>query len=98
MNVQGPAIAATYTPPVVHLGLAPELAALALLEAAIEVTTAALHAAQPELLSVHDREPSTSSVTVASTIVAQALALRGHINRYRVTLVVDPGPDGPLPF
>jgi hypothetical protein len=81
-----------------QLGIAPELAALALLEAALEVTRAALVAAQPELLRPDDFEPSTDPALVASRLIEQALALCSTIHRYRIALVLDPGPDGPLPF
>jgi hypothetical protein len=98
VNVREPAIAAAFTPPVAVLSVAPELAALALLEAALEIASAALVAAQPELLRPDDFEPSTDSAQAASAIVQQALALRGNVNRYRIALVLDPGPDGPIPF
>ena len=98
VNVRAPAIAAAFTPPVAQLGVAPELAALALLEAALEVASAALVAAQPELLYPDELLPSTVQAQVAARLVEQALALRGTINRYRIALVLDPGPDGPIPF
>ena len=98
MNVCEPAIAAAFTPPVVALGAAPELASLALLEAALEVTSAALVAAQPELLRPDDVKPSTESAAVALTLIEQAQALRRTVNRYRIALVADPEPDEPLPF
>lgn len=98
MNVREPAIAAAFTPPVTQLSVAPELAALALLEAALDVARAALVAAQPELLRPEVFEPSTDSAQVATRLVDQALALRGTINRYRAALVADLGPDGPIPF
>jgi len=98
VTFRGPASAAAFTPPVAHLGMAPELAALALLEAALEIANAALLAAQPELQRPEDFEPSTDSAEVASRLIEQSLALRGTINRYRIALVLDPGPDGPPPF
>jgi len=98
MSLHGPASAAAFTPPVLQLGLAPELAALALLEAALAVASAALLAAQPELLRPDDFEPSTDPAQVASRLIEQARALSGTINRYRIALVLDPGIDGPLPF
>ncbi len=98
MNIREPAIAAAFTPPVVQLGVAPELAALALLEAALEIASAALVVAQPELIHPDDLLPSTEAAEVASRLVAQALALRGTINHYRFALVLDPGLDGPIPF
>jgi hypothetical protein len=98
VNVREPASAATFTPPVLSLGIAPELAALALLEAALEVTRAALAAAHPELLSPGDFEPSCAPAEVACRLIEQALALCGTIHRYRIVLVLDPGPDGPIPF
>lgn len=98
MNVRAPASAAAFTPPVAALGVAPELAALALLEAALEIACAALVAAQPELLRPDDFEPSTDSALVAATLVEQARALCGSVNRYRLALALDPGPDGPIPF
>lgn len=97
MNVREPASAAAFTPPVSSLGFAPELAALALLEAALEVTRAALVAAHPELRS-DDFVPSVASTEVASQLIEQALGLCGTIRRYRIALVLDPGPDGPIPF
>lgn len=98
MNVREPALAATFTPPIVALGAAPELAALALLEAALEIASAALVAAQPELLRPDDFKPSTESAEVATTLVEQARALCRTVNCYRIALVADPEPDAPLPF
>jgi len=98
VNVSEPAIAAAFTPPVASLGVAPELAALALLEAALDVASAALVAAQPELMRPDDFEPSTDAAQIASAIVEHARTLRGCVNSYRVALVIDPGPDGPIPF
>jgi hypothetical protein len=98
VNIREPAIAAAFTPPVLALGAAPELAALALLEAALEIASAALVAAQPELLRPDDFKPSTDSAEVALTLIEQARALRRTVNRYRIALVADPAPDGPLPF
>lgn len=98
MTFRGPACAAAFTPPVAHIGVAPELATLALLEAALEVSNAALLAAQPELQRPDDFEPSTDSAEVAARLIEQSIALRGTINRYRIALVLDPGPDGPPPF
>jgi hypothetical protein len=98
VNVREPATAAAFTPPVATLGAAPELAALALLEAALDVASAALVAAQPELMQPDDFEPSTDAAQIAAAIVEQARALRGNLNRYRIALVLDPGPDGPIPF
>lgn len=98
MNVRAPASAAAFTPPVSSLGVAPELAALALLEAALEVTRAALVAAHPELLRSDDFVPSVASTEVAFQLIEQALRLCGTIHHYRIALVLDPGPDGPIPF
>jgi hypothetical protein len=80
----------------VHLGLAPELGTLALLEAALEVVAAALLAAQPELL--HSREPSTDAARVATSIIDQARRLTGLLHGYRIALVNDTEPGDPLPF
>ncbi len=66
VNVREPAMAAAFTPPVMQLSVAPELAALALLEAALEITSAALVAAQPELMRPDDFAPSTDSAQVAA--------------------------------
>jgi hypothetical protein len=98
VNIREPATAAAFTPPVAALGVAPELAALALLEAALEVACAALVAARPELLRPDDIEPQTDSARVASAIVRQARALRANVNEYRVALILEPHPDGPIPF
>lgn len=81
-----------------NLGVAPELAALALLEAALEVAQAALVAAQPELLRPDDFEPFTDPAMVASQLIEQARSLCGTIHRYRIALILDPGPGDPLPF
>jgi hypothetical protein len=98
VNLREPAAAAAFTPPVTALALAPELAALALLEAALDVACAALVAAQPELLRSAHREPLTDAVPIAATIIQQARSLGANVHRYRIALVVDPGPDGPIPF
>ena len=98
MNVREPATAAAFTPPVLLLGVAPELAALALLEAALEVASAALVAAQPELLYPDDVEPFTDPAEVAARLIEQARSLCGTIHRYRIALILEPGPDGPIPF
>lgn len=81
-----------------RFGGAPELAGLALREAALDVASAALVAAQPELMRPDDLEPLTDTAHIAATIVEQARALRGNGNRYRVALVLDPGPEGPIRF
>ena len=98
MNLRESATAAAFTPPVAALGVAPELAALALLEAAQDVASAALVAAQPGLLRPDDFERSTDAARLAAELVQQAHALRGNVNRSRIALVFDPGPDGPIPF
>jgi hypothetical protein len=90
--------AATTTPTVEQLGIAPELSALAILESALQATTAALLAAQPELLLPDDEDPSSLQARVAEEIIEQSRLLRGTINRYRLALIFEPGPDGPLPF
>jgi hypothetical protein len=96
VNVDGPVRPASHAPLVVQLGLAPELGALALLEAALEVTGAALAAPQPELLQ--SREPSTDAAGVAASIIDQARTLVGLLHRYRIALVNDTEPGDPLPF
>lgn len=96
MKVDGPARPAAYTPPTVQLGLAPELAALALLEAALDVTGAALLAAQPELLV--SQQPSTRASAVVVSILDHARTLVGLLHLYRSALADDPEPDQPLPF
>ena len=45
-----------------------------------------------------DFAPSTNSASIAAELVQQARALRDDVNRYRIALVLDPGPDGPIPF
>jgi hypothetical protein len=80
----------------VHLGLAPELGSLALLEAALEVAAAALLAAQPELL--HSREPSTDAASFAASIIDHAQSLTRLLHSYRIALVNDTESGDPLPF
>jgi hypothetical protein len=98
VNLRERATPAAFTPPVAALGFAPELAALALLEAALDVACAALVAAQPELLRPPHFEPSTDAAPIAATLIQQARALSANVHRYRIALVVDPGPDGTIPF
>jgi hypothetical protein len=93
-----PRAAATTTPTVAQLAIAPELCALAMLESALQATSAALLAAQPELLLPDDDEPLALRASVASELIEQSRSLRATINRYRIALIVEPGIDGPLPF
>lgn len=85
-------------PTVAQLAVAPELAALTILESALQAVSAALLAAQPELLLPVDDEPSTLRASVAAELIEQSGVVRALVNRYRVALLVGPGPDGPLPF
>jgi hypothetical protein len=82
-----------------QLGAAPELAALAILEAAIQTAIPALLAAQPELCAA-DLDPASSSPAArcADTAIQLGLQLRAVINRYRLALADDPESDHPLPF
>lgn len=68
---------------------APELASVAALTAVLEVTVAAVVAANPELLDDGWRERRggpTAQVWTADAIVAHAHALRAVLDRYRIAV------------
>ncbi len=86
-------------PSVRQLAAAPELAALAILEVAMETTIAALLAEHPELCAADpDAGGSTPCATCADRVIHLGLELRGAINRYRLARVHHPARDIPLPF
>ena len=86
-------------PTVRQLGAAPELATLAILEAAIQTAIPALLTAQPELLAADpDAGGSSSCSRCADQAIQLGLELRAAINRYRLALADDPERDHPLPF
>lgn len=90
-------MAASHAPTPAQASVAPELCPLAILETALDVTNAALLAAQPELQR-DDIEPSSAPARVAIDIIEQTLALRAAIYRYRLALLLESNPDGPWPF
>jgi len=91
--------AAVPAPSVRQLGIAPELAVLAVLEAAIQNAIPALCAAQPELCAAAPNTGGSSPVSCAAGhAIALALELREALHSYRRALEEDPRCDDPLPF
>ena len=82
-----------------ELGIAPELAALAILEITLATTVNALLLAQPELLarSPYEGELSTTALVARGTI-DRCLNLATAIQRYRLALTLEPPEDTLLPF
>jgi len=82
-----------------ELGIAPELAALAILEITLATTVNALLLAQPELLarSPHEGELSTTALVARGTI-DRCLNLATAIQRYRLALTLESPEDTLLPF
>ena len=80
-----------------QLVAAPELASLALLEAALYVAGVALAAAWPEL---HDGEMAREhdEPRAALDILRRAAALAAAVNRYRLVLTVADARQHDLPF
>jgi hypothetical protein len=82
-----------------QVGVAPELAVLAVLEAAIQSAIPALLAAQPELCAADpDAGGSSPSARSADCAIQLALELRAALNRYRLALARDPQRNDQLPF
>jgi hypothetical protein len=82
-----------------QLGAAPELAVLAVLEAAIHSAIPALCAAQPELCAAAPDVGGTSPpACAAERAIMLALELRDALHSYRLELEEDPRRDEPLPF
>jgi hypothetical protein len=82
-----------------QLGVAPELAVLAVLEAAIHSAIPALCAAQPELCAAApDAGGSSRSACAAERAILLALELREALHGYRLALEEEPRRDDPLPF
>ncbi len=69
------------------LAAAPELATLALLEAALTVCTAALLAEHPTLDHDLRPDPEPSSLREARRLIAAANRCRGTIARYRAAVI-----------
>jgi hypothetical protein len=91
--------AAVPAPSARQLGVAPELAVLAVLEAAIQSAIPALCAAQPELCAAApDAGGSSSASCAAEHAIVLALELREALHSYRLALDDEPRRDDPLPF
>ncbi len=91
--------AAVQAPTARQLGVAPELAVLAVLEAAIYSAIPALCAAQPELCAAApDAGGSSPSAGAAERAILLALELREALHSYRMALDDEPRRDDPLPF
>ncbi len=91
--------AAVPAPTVRELSVAPELAVLAVLEAAILSAIPALCAAQPELCAAApDAGGSSPSACAAERAILLALELREALHSYRLALDEDPRSNDPLPF
>ncbi len=91
--------AAVTAPSARQLGVAPELAVLAVLEATIQSAIPALCAAQPELCAAApDVGGSSPPVCAAERAIMLALELREALHSYRRALEEAPRCDDPLPF
>jgi hypothetical protein len=81
-----------------QLGVAPELAVLAVLEAAIHSAIPALCAAQPELSGAGPHAGTSPPACAAERVILLAIELREALHRYRLELEEDSRHDEPLPF
>lgn len=82
-----------------QLGVAPELAVVAVLEAAIQSAVPALCAAQPELCAAPPVLGSSSPpACAAERAIRLALELCDALHSYRLALQESPQRDDPLPF
>jgi hypothetical protein len=68
-----------------QLGLAPEMAILAVLESAADTTVLVLTAFYPELQDFHDPSDYSQTTLAARAVIDHARATRGAIMRYRKT-------------
>ena len=80
------------------LHAAPELAVLALLEAAASVAILALGVAYPEMQDLDDRGAQPDELRAAMAILDGTRLLGETINRYRLALVLAQKYDELLPF
>ena len=80
-----------------QLAAAPELAILAVLEAALDVTILALAAAWPELQEL-DLDSSYDEARAAFDVIERARTLAAAVNRYRLALATADRRDHDLPF
>ena len=82
------------------LAFEPELAPLALLEAALALTVQSLIARNPELLSECDALRQAPRVVAAHHIVVLYREMHDALDEYRHLLPKDPGPSGfdDIPF
>lgn len=86
------------TPPSIEqLGIAPELAALAVLEAAANTAILALAAVYPEIQNLDECRDSFE-LRVALDIIDTARALAASLNRYRLAVQLAQERDDLLPF
>ena len=83
-------------PSVEQLGVAPELAALAVLEAAADTAVLALVAVYPEIQDLHEYDDSPE-LRVALDIIDAARAVAASVNRYWLALHLAQERDGLLP-
>jgi hypothetical protein len=84
-------------PSVQQLWVAPELAALAVLEVAADTAVLALAAVHPELHDLDDLD-DYPDLRAALDLIDTARAVAGCINRYRLALVLAQERDDLLPF
>ncbi len=84
-------------PSVEELWVAPELAALAVLEVAADTAILALAAVYPELQEL-DKRDDYPEIRRALDIIDTARAVAACVNRYRLALVVAQERDDLLPF
>lgn len=86
------------TPPSIEqLALAPELAAIVVLEAAAHTAILALAAVYPEIQNLDERGDSFE-LRVALDIIDTAHALAASLNRYRLAVQLAQERDDLLPF
>lgn len=70
-----------------QLGLAPELAILAVLESAADTTVLALTAFYPELQDFHDTCDYSATTLAARAVIDHARATRGALTRYKKAML-----------
>lgn len=84
-------------PSVEQLALAPELAALAILEAAADTAILALAAVYPEIQNL-DEHRDSFELRVALDVIDTARALAASVNRYSLAVQLARERDDLLPF
>ena len=81
-----------------QLGIAPELATLALLEAAANTAALALIAVFPEIQDLDDEDDDGAELRAALDVIDKARAVALSVKRYRRALLLAQERHDPTPF